>query len=57
VVVNGRIAATTTPYVERGTSVFATMIPERALRAGPNEIATFLVDRSGGVTTLVSTLE
>ena len=57
VVVNGRIAATTTPYVERGTSVFATMIPEGALRAGRNEIETFLVDRSGGATTLVSTLE
>jgi hypothetical protein len=55
VVVNGNIAATTTPYQERGASVFATMIPEQSLRAGRNEIATFLVDQVGGATTLVAT--
>lgn len=57
VVVNGRIAATTMPFVELGASVFATMIPEGALRPGHNDIATYLVDRSGGAITLVSTLE
>jgi hypothetical protein len=57
VAINGRIAATTMSYVERGASVFATMIPERALRAGPNEIATYVVDQSGGAIALVSTLE
>jgi hypothetical protein len=57
VVVNGRIAATTTPYLEQGASVFATMIPEHALRAGSNDVTTFLVDNTGGTPTLVTTLQ
>lgn len=57
VVVNGRIAATTRMYQESGASVFGTMISEGVLRPGRNEIAIFLVDRTGGTTTLVSTLQ
>ena len=55
VVVNGQIAATTTPHLERGTTVFATMIPERLLKPGANEIATFVVERQGGSVTFVAT--
>ncbi|MBK5295869.1 MAG: sulfatase-like hydrolase/transferase [Vicinamibacteria bacterium] len=57
VVVNGRIVATTMSYVEKGLSVLTTMIPERALRAGRNEVSIVVVDRTGGTTTLVSTLQ
>lgn len=57
VVVNGRIVATTMSYVEKGLSVLTTMIPERALRAGRNEVSVVVVDRTGGTTTLVSTLQ
>ena len=55
IAMNGRIVATSIPFLERGTTVFHTMIPEGALRAGPNEIATFVIDRSGGAVTLVTT--
>ena len=56
VAVNGRIVATTRSYQERGATVLATMIPEDALRPGRNEVAVFLIDRTGGTTTLESTL-
>ncbi len=56
VAVNGRIVATTRSYQERGSSVLATMIPEGALRPGRNEVSIFLIDRTGGTTTLESTL-
>jgi hypothetical protein len=55
VAVNGRIAATTVPFLQRGTTVFATMIPEEFLRAGSNDVATFLVDQAGGRASLVAT--
>ena len=40
----------------RGATVLATMIPEDALRPGRNEVAVFLIDRTGDTTTLESTL-
>ena len=56
IAVNGRIAATTVVYQERAAPVFATMIPEQSLRAGSNDVRTYIVERTGGTTTLVSTL-
>lgn len=55
IVVNGRIAATTMPYSERGSTVFATLIPEDALREGRNDVGVFIVERKEGATTLVAT--
>ena len=55
VALNGRIAATTTPFLERGATVFHTMIPEDAVSAGANDVATFVIDRSAGAVTLVTT--
>jgi hypothetical protein len=55
VAVNGRIAATATPFLQRGATVFATMIPERFLRAGANVVETFLVEQAGARTTLIRT--
>jgi hypothetical protein len=55
VAVNGRIAATTMPFLERGTTVFATMIPERLLDEGANDVETFVVESSGGTIALVAT--
>jgi hypothetical protein len=45
VVVNGRIAATTMPFEERGATWFATMIPEQALRQGRNEVEVVFVEQ------------
>jgi hypothetical protein len=54
--VNGRIAATTVVYQERAATVFATMIPEHSLRAGSNDVRTYVIERTGGTTTLESTV-
>jgi hypothetical protein len=56
VAVNGRIAATTIPFLQRGTTVFATMIPEDVLRAGANEVSVWLVDQKGAARALVPAL-
>lgn len=55
VVVNGRIVATARCHQEGGTTMLSTMIPERALRPGRNEVAIVQIERAGGTTTLVST--
>jgi hypothetical protein len=56
IAVNGRIAATTVVYQERAATVFATMIPEHSLRAGSNDVRTYVIERTGGTTTLESTV-
>ena len=44
VAVNGTVAAIAHSYRERGGHVFGTLIPETALRDGPNTITAFVVD-------------
>ena len=56
VAVNGLIVATTRMYQERGASMFGTMIPESAIRAGHNDVEIFLIERTGGTTTLITTV-
>lgn len=45
--VNGVVAATTLAYREGGEWVFGSMIPERVLVSGANDVEVFLVDDAG----------
>jgi hypothetical protein len=44
VVVNGIVAAVTTSFADRGTQMFATLIPETSLREGRNVVAAVAID-------------
>ena len=55
IAVNGRIAATTQPYKEKGKRVFATLIPEEYLKDGPNDLKIFVIGRNKGRFVLRST--
>jgi hypothetical protein len=53
VAVNGRVAATTEPYMYRGTSEFSTMVDEDVLHDGRNTVDLFAVKGLGAETHLV----
>ena len=48
VAVNGIVVATTQSYLEQGEWVFASMVPEHALKAGANDLQVFVVDEAPG---------
>jgi hypothetical protein len=45
--INGRVAATTRSYQEDGEWVFGTVVPERFLRSGANEVGVFVIEAKG----------
>lgn len=56
VAVNGRIAATTMPFEERGGTWFSTLVPEEVLEGGANDVQVYVLERSaGGVALLAAT--
>ena len=52
IAVNGEIAATTQSYVEDGTWMFGSMIPETSLTAGANDVRVFVVEEASGTSVL-----
>jgi hypothetical protein len=42
------VAAIAEPYLENGTSVFGTLIPESSLRQGRNSVAAVVLDEAVG---------
>jgi hypothetical protein len=44
VAVNGTVAAVTRAYAHRGSQIFGTLIPEKSLRQGDNEVTAFVVE-------------
>jgi hypothetical protein len=47
IALNGRIAALTEPYEDRGEVVFAALVPPSALRPGDNGVAVYALRRDG----------
>ncbi len=52
IALNGRVAATTHAYEDRGELVFSALVPPSALQSGANDLGVFVVNGRPGATTL-----
>jgi hypothetical protein len=53
VALNGRVAAVTTTFDQRGETRFSALVPEESLRNGRNTVEVFAVEQTGGSLRLV----